>query len=251
MLFWIAAAFFSAVAAPGSSGRVLTVSAAISLSEVLDEAAAAYRRGDGGPVRFNFAGSNALARQIVNGAPVDLFISADHAQMDFVDRAGEVLDGSPRVIAANQLAVVAAEGRVTQVREAFLRAGPTIRRLAVGDPVAVPAGVYAKAYLERLGLWEAYEPRLIPTGNVRAALAAVENGSVDAAIVYVTDVQRARNVRVAFPVPRDRAPEITYPAAVMARSRNRAAAERFLAFLQSVEGRGIFARHGFLPPPVR
>ena len=245
------AALFSAVATPHSSDRALTVSAAVSLSEVLDEAAAAYGERGGGPVRFNFAGSNVLARQIVNGAPVDLFISGDQAQMAVVERAGEVLEGSLRVVASNQLAVVASEDRVTQVRAAFPRAGPAIRRLALGDPAAVPAGVYAKRYLERVGLWDAFESRLIPTGNVRGALAAVENGSVDAAIVYVTDVRSARRARVALVIPRDEAPEIAYPAAVMARSPNSAAAERFLTFLESADGRGIFARHGFLAPPVR
>ena len=251
MVIWWAAVLFGITAATGSTGRAVTVSAAISLSEVLEEAAAAYRQRGGGPVRFNFAGSNALARQIANGAPVDLFISADHAQMAFVEKAGQVLEGSLRVVASNQLAVVTSGDRVAEVREAFPRAGPAIRRLAVGDPAAVPAGVYAKGYLERQGLWNAYAPRLIPTGNVRSALAAVENGSVDAAIVYVTDVQRARNVRVVFTVARDQAPIITYPAAVLLRSPNRAAAGRFLDFLQSSDGQRIFARHGFLPPPPR
>ena len=248
MQFWLWAALLGALAAPSRGDAALTVSAAISLSEALGEAAAAYRRSGGGPVRLNLAGSNVLARQIVNGAPADVFISADEAQMNVVDTAGDVLEGSRRTVTRNQLAVVASQDRVTEVRKAFPRAGASIRRLAIGDPAAVPAGVYAKAYLERLDLWDSYERRLVPTGNVRGALAAVENGSADAAIVYVTDAARARGVTIALVVPVDQAPAIAYPAAVMARTRHRREAERFLAFLLSAEGRRIFAAHGFLPP---
>lgn len=232
---------------PGG-GAALTVSAAISLSGALDEVAAAYARAGGGPVRFNFAGSNVLARQIVNGAPVDVFISADEAQMDLAARAGAIVPGSRRPIVENQLAVAALPERVDAVRGAFAAAGSAIRRLAIGDPAAVPAGVYARFYLERKGLWHKYAGRIIPTGNVRAALAAVENGSVEAAIVYVTDVHDSRKARIALTIPRDDGPSISYPGAIAARARNREAAERFLAFLQSDAGRAIFVEHGFLVP---
>jgi molybdate transport system substrate-binding protein len=251
----ISAALPSTEAADGgrrnAESGAITVSAAISLSGALEEVAAAYEKSGGGTIRFNFAASNVLARQIVNGAPVDVFISADEAQMDLVERAGGLLGGSRRSIVANQLAVAALPDRVDAVQSAFSRAGPEIRRLAIGDPAAVPAGVYARQYLERQGLWTRYEGRLIPTGNVRAALAAVENGSADAAIVYVTDLHEARKARVAVTIPRDQTPPITYPAAVTATSRDREAAERFLAFLESDAARTVFLEHGFLLPPVR
>ncbi len=235
----------------GSSPLVdsITVSAAISLSDVLEEASSEYTKLAGGRVRFNFAGSNVLARQIVNGAPADVFISADQAQMEFAERAGAILPGSRRLIASNQLAVVALPDRVARVRDAFPRAASQIRRLAIGDPAAVPAGVYARHYLQRQGLWAAYAPRIVPTGNVRGALAAVENGSVDAAIVYVTDVRAPRNVQIVLKIPVGEAPPITYAAAVVAASRNSDAAERFLTFLRSGSGRAIFARFGFGPAP--
>lgn len=229
----------------------ITVSAAISLSGALEDVAAAYEKSGGVAIRFNFAASNVLARQIVNGAPVDVFISADEAQMDFVERAGALVSGSRRPIVANQLAVAALPDRVEAVRSAFPRAGAEIRRLAIGDPSAVPAGVYARQYLERQGLWKAYEGRIVPTGHVRAALAAVENGSADAAIVYVTDLHETRTARAAVTIPREQAPPITYPAAVIAAARNRDTAERFLAFLESGAARAVFLEHGFLPPPVR
>ena len=229
----------------------LTVSAAISLSGALEEIAEAYGTSGGGEVRFNFAASNVLARQIVNGAPADLFISADEAQMDLVERAGALVGGSRRPVVANQLAVAALPDRLDEVRSAFPRAGPEIRRLAIGDPAAVPAGVYARQYLERQGLWTRYEGRIIPTGNVRAALAAVENGSADAAIVYVTDLHATRQARVAVAIPRDQTLPITYPAAVIAATPNREGAERFLAFLESDAARAVFLEHGFLPPASR
>ena len=200
----------------------ITVAAAVSLTEVLDEIAKAYTVAGGGPVRFNLAGSNVLARQIVNGAPTDVFISADETQMDVVEKAGAVLAGSRVDLVANQLAIIATPDRVELVRREFARAPAEIRRLAIGDPAAVPAGAYARRYLEQRGLWAAYEPRVVPTTNVRAALTAVETGSVDAAIVYLTDLAAARTAVLAFTVPTADGPRILYPAAVAARSRNRA-----------------------------
>jgi molybdate transport system substrate-binding protein len=226
----------------------LTVSAAISLSDVLEAVAAAYARSGGGPIRFNFAGSNVLARQIVSGAPVDVFISADELQMDVVARDGALQPASRTIVASNQLAVVAARDRVGEIRAGFPAAAAGIRRLALGDPAAVPAGVYAREYLTKRGLWKTYEPRVVPMPNVRAALSAVENGSADAAIVYATDARRSGDAAVALLVPLEHSQAISYPAAVIARTKQPVEAARFLAFLQSAEARAIFARHGFLEP---
>jgi molybdate transport system substrate-binding protein len=229
------------------AGRPLTVSAAISLTNVLEEIAAAYAKVGGGPVRFNFAGSNVLARQIVNGAPADLFISADEAQMDVVDRAGLLVGGSRVALVGNRLAVVAAPDRVEIIKRAFPVAASAIRRLAMGDPAAVPAGVYARQYLEMKGLWGAYSSRIVPTGNVRAALAAVENGAADAAIVYVTDVESARRAVIALTVPLEDGPRVVYPAAIIASGGSRPAAESFLAYLRGPEAAAIFSRYKFIP----
>jgi len=225
----------------------ITVSAATSLTEVLEEISRAYAAAGGGTVRFNLAGSNALARQIVNGAPADVFISADEAQMDVVERSGGIVAGSRTNLVRNQLAVIAAPDRIALVREQFRQAGPGIRRLALGDPAAVPAGVYARRYLEQQGMWKAYESRIIPTPNVRAALVAVETGLADAAIVYATDATIARHASIALRVPLNEGPEIVYPAALLSRSRSPGEARRFLAFLRGPEASAIFARHKFMP----
>ena len=229
-----------------ASRNAITVSAAISLTEALEEVAAAYARAGGGVVRFNFAGSNVLARQIVNGAPVDVFISADDEQMDVVQKAGAIADGTRVDLVGNRLAVVAHADRVEAVKAGFLQASPAIRRLAIGDPAAVPAGRYARAYLEAQKLWTAYQQRIVPTPNVRAALAAVENGAADAAIVYATDLQSSKETALAYAVPPDQAPAIVYPAGIVKSSRHRGEAQRFLEFLRGAEATAIFTKYGFI-----
>jgi molybdate transport system substrate-binding protein len=228
------------------STEPLTVSAAISLTESLEAVAAAYGASGGAPVRFNFAGSNTLARQLVNGAPADLFISADEAQMDVAAAAGAI-DRTTRIdLVANRLAVLVRPDRAT-IRTVGDLLDPAIRRVAIGDPAAVPAGVYARQYLEAARLWPTMQSRLVPVSNVRAAVTAVENGSVDAAIVYATDAAIAATAIRMIPIEGPGTPRVVYPAAVVARSRNRHEAVRFLAFLRGPTATGIFQRYHFTP----
>jgi molybdate transport system substrate-binding protein len=222
----------------------VTVCAAISLSDALEAIAREYAAAGGGPVRFNFAGSNTLAQQLVHGAPADLFISADVEQMNAAIR-GNAIDASTRInLLANRLAIVTRRG-TAPIRDGGDLVQPAIRRIAIGDPVAVPAGVYARRYLESLGVWEAVQGRVVPVANVRAALATVMNGSVDAAIVYESDAL-GTDVQAVIVDGRG-APNITYPAAIVKRSQNREAAQRFLAFLRGPEASRVFARYKFAP----
>jgi molybdate transport system substrate-binding protein len=224
----------------------VTVSAAVSLTDALEEIAREYRKSTAEAVRFNFGGSNALSRQIVSGAPVDLFISADDAQMDVAVQAG-VIDARTRIpLLRNRLAIVTLPGGPGLTASAGLLQ-PIFRRIAIGDPAAVPAGVYARRYLERVGLWDRLSPKIVPVANVRAALAAVENGSADAAITYETDAATAKRARAAFVVAGDAAPLIVYPAAIVSRAPNRIGAERFLAYLRGAAASAIFARYKFAP----
>lgn len=221
----------------------LTVSAAISLTDALEAIAKEYAAG-GGPVRFNFAGSNTLARQLANGAPADLFISADVAQMDIAEQAG-VIDAASRInLLGNHLALVTRQGG-PPVRSATDLAQASIHRIAIGDPAAVPAGVYARSYLEKLRVWDTVQDRIIPAANVRAALAALMNGSVDAAVVYESDTV-GTDVQAYVVEGRD-APTIVYPAAILKTSQNREEAQRFLAFLKGAAASRIFARYKFTP----
>ena len=232
--------------APRSDARPLTVSAAVSLTDALEEIATAYVRSGGTAVRFNFGGSNVLARQIASGAPVDLFISADEAQMALAESAGAIDTGTRIALLGNRLAVVTRRG-APEVTDARALTASSIRKIAIGDPAAVPAGVYARRYLRAATLWDALQSKLVPVGNVRAALAAAASGSVDAAFVYETDARMSADVALAFVVDGPDAPPITYPAAVTKRASDRAAALRFLQFLGGPEASTIFARHGFTP----
>lgn len=224
------------------------MSAAVSLTEPLARAADDFERESGIAVELNLAGSSTLAAQILAGAPVDLFISADERQMARV-AAESLVDAETRVVLlSNRLAVVtpagegAAPGNVAGLQaEAF-------RRIAIGDPAGVPAGVYARRYLASLGLWDALAPRTVPTRSVRAALAVVEAGDADAGIVYRTDARSSDEVAVAFEVPEDEGPAIAYPAAVLADAPNRAGAARFLDYLQGETAHDVFRQAGFIVP---
>jgi len=225
----------------------ITVAAAVSLTDALNAAGEEYGENGARKVYFNFAASNVLARQIVNGAPVDLFISADEEQMRVVEKAGLVAEGTRVDLLSNQLVVIVPDDRprtFTSIRELL---DPAFKRIALGDPAAVPAGVYAKRLLEKEGMWTAIEPRVVPAVSVRAALSAVESGAADAGIVYQSDALTARRAKVAWVVPVDRGPRIIYPAAVIRRSAVTADAKAFLAFLQSDAATRIFTRFGFAP----
>lgn len=226
------------------ASRPITVSAAISLSDALTAIAGEYGRLGRGGIRFNFGASNTLARQIVNGARVDVFISADEAQLDVVGAAGLLREGTRTVLLRNQLAVVVPSDRPRTFTGIGEIAGPAFKRIAVGDPAAVPAGVYAKQYLEREGLWRAIEARIVPTASTRAALTAVTSGAADAAIVYRTDARVAVRATVAWVVPADRGPRIVYPAAII-RDAALPEAQRFLDFLRGEPAARVFERFGF------
>ena len=228
-------------------GRVL-VSAAISLTEPLERVAAGFERDTGTPVELNLAGSSTLAAQILAGAPVDLFISADERQMDRVAAESLVVAETRAVLLSNRLAAVVPAGAAAAPRDAAALRDPAFRRIAVGDPAGVPAGVYARSYLASLGLWEALAPRLVPTRSVRAAMAVVEAGDADAGIVYRTDALSSDDVSVAFEVPEDEGPAIAYPAAMLADAPNRPGAARFLGYLQSTAARDAFRHAGFVVP---
>jgi molybdate transport system substrate-binding protein len=234
---------------PPQSGALL-VSAALSLTEALSECGAAFEARTGHPVTFNFGPSNVLARQIINGAPVDLFVSADELQLDLVARAGALLPAPRVAVASNVLVVVTRADGSGKWTDPRTLASPRIRRIAVGDPHAVPAGVYARQWLERIGLWATLNDKLVPTHSVRGALSAVANGAADAGIVYRTDARSSPKVSVAYEVTGEMAPAIVYPAAVPRQSRNRETARLFVDFLRGPEGRQIMAARGFSPPPA-
>lgn len=227
-----------------SANAQVLVSAASSLTDVLGGLARRFEQQTGERVVVNTGASNALSRQIAAGARVDVFISADERQMDLVQ--ADIVAGTRVDLLSNRLAVAVARGgaRLTSI-DGLL--GQDIRRIAIGDPAAVPAGVYARQYLETRGLWTRLQPRLVPVSSVRLALAAVEAGAADAAIVYQSDLATARRAIPALLVPADEGPVIRYPGAVMTTGANPTGGRKFLAFLQTVPARDAFRRAGFIP----
>jgi molybdate transport system substrate-binding protein len=230
---------------PGSNRQVV-VSAAVSLTQVLQQLAPMYQAKTGDRVVLNFGSSNTLARQISFGAGVDLFVSADEAQMNAV---AAQIDSASRVdLLSNQLAIAVPDDRPATLSSARDLVNPAIRRIAMGDPSAVPAGVYAKQYLQMLGIWADLAPRVVPSGSVRLALTAVESGAADAAIVYHTDIATAAHAREALVIPLAEGPRIIYPAAVVRAGRNQEGGRRLLAFLRTPEASAVFTRAGFIAP---
>jgi molybdate transport system substrate-binding protein len=224
----------------------LNVAAAASLTDALQEIKTAYERSGGDTIVLNLGASSALARQIEEGAPVDLFLSADEAHMDALEKRGRVLAGTRRSVLSNTLVVVLpADGTLRIVSPADL-VNPRLRHLALAEPRSVPAGIYAREYLRGLKLWDQVVDRVVPTENVRGALAAVETGNADAGIVYKTDAGISKQVRIAYEVPLAEGPRISYPFAVIAGARRREAARRFLAYLESPAALAVFAKYGFL-----
>ncbi|MES2660791.1 MAG: molybdate ABC transporter substrate-binding protein [Verrucomicrobiota bacterium] len=231
-----------------SAGQLLateiTVFAAASLTDAIKEIATAYETTSGDKVIFNFAASNTLAQQIQAGAPADIFFSADEAKMDVLAAARLIEKDTRKDLLGNSLVVITAEGG-PEISKAEDLTKPSVKHLSVGDPKAVPAGVYAKAWLEKAGVWEKLQPKIVPAENVRAAMAVVESGNAEAGIVYKTDATISKKVKVALEIPAAGGPKITYPAAVVSDSRNKEAARKFLSHLADKSADETFAKFGF------
>lgn len=225
----------------------LVVSVAASVHDALAEIAGLYRAATGVTVAVNTGSSNTLARQIVAGARVGVFISADDLQMDMVEKAGRVVPGTRTRLLTNELAVVVPPDAPASMTLASVLEG-RLARIGMGEPSAVPAGVYGRRWLERQGTWERIAARVVPFPTVRAVLSAVEAGRVDAGIVYRTDAMTS-NVRVIARVaPKDHPYlDIVAPAAVIA-GKDEAEGRRFLAFLTGAPARAVLAKRGFGPP---
>lgn len=219
------------------------VLAASSLQEAMEDAAKAWvAQGHPAPV-LSFAGSSALARQVEAGAPADLFVSADEEWMDYLAGKDLLRAGSRRDLLTNRLVLVGPKGAGALDR-AGLAAALAEGKLALADPASVPAGRYARAALESLGLWQGVAARVIPAENVRGALALVERGEVPFGVVYATDAQASAKVAVVFTFPEGSHPPIRYPAAVLQAAAHPDAAE-FAAFLASPQGQAVFRARGF------
>jgi molybdate transport system substrate-binding protein len=234
-------------AVPARAEDTLTVFAAASLQDALNAAAKEFAATSGVPVKLSFDASSTLARQIEQGAPADLFASADIDWMDYLAKRN-LIDPKTRIdLLGNRLVIVAPKDAAlselaldTASIERALGGG----RIATGAVETVPVGRYAKIALQKLGLWAALQTRIAPAENVRAALAYVARGEAPLGIVYATDAAAEPKVKIVATFPRDSHPPIIYPFAVTASAKGDAAG-RFLAFLQGPAAHTIFAAKGF------
>lgn len=254
MVAWLAVLFVPILAVSGCRPgdtvssevpRVL-VSVAVSLSHALREAADEFERTTDVTVVLNAGGSDTLATQLLAGAGVDLFFSADTRQMDRVEAGGRVVAETRVDLLSNQLVVVTHVDRAGEVSRVTDLERSQVGRIAMGDPDSVPAGVYARGFLESVGIWGAVRSKVVPTRNVRAALAAVEAGNADVGFVYRTDVTLVERVGIAFVIPIDQGPQIRYVAAVTADAPHETEARQLLSFLRSGRARRIFENAGFI-----
>jgi molybdate transport system substrate-binding protein len=252
--FLSALAIVSTVIAPASSraqsGDPVVVYAAASLKNVLDDAMARWRSRSGQPVVASYSHAPALAKQIEQGAPADIFISADTDWMDYVDKLN-LIDRKTRVdLVGNGLVLIAASDdpvRLQLAPGADLAGATGDGRIAVCTIASCPGGKYAKAALEGLGIWDAVKPKLIDQETIRVALAAVARGEARFAIVYSTDAAIEPKVRVVDRFPPGSHPPVVFPAAIVAGSKHPGAAA-FFEFLRSPEGSAVFEKYGFVVP---
>ena len=254
-------AFLLLITIPGTPGPsaedappALEVSfyAAASLRDVLQDLAPRCESSLGVRLVFNFGASSDLARQILAAARADVFFSADEDWMDRV-AAGRLVDAaSRRSLLSNRLVVVGPADTSLRVTSPAELNQASVRRIALADPAAVPAGKYARAWLEKIGLWSALGDRVVPALDVRATLAAVESGAADVGIVYRTDAAISKKVRILYEVSGTDGPRIAYALAALKGHGDPGAAHRVVAWLAGPEAAGTFERFGFivLVPPA-
>jgi molybdate transport system substrate-binding protein len=226
---------------------VITVSAAVSLSESFKEIQTLYhQRAPQVEIRDNFGGSGPLEQQIEQGAPVDVFASASPREMNALARAGLIRAETRRDLVSNEVVLVVPKGR-TAVKGFPDLATPAVRKIAIAEPTSVPAGRYAAEVLKFLGLWDQVQSKLVFSTDVREALIYVETGNVDAGLVYETEARLSPKVEVVATAPSGSHAPIVYPVAVLKSAKDGGAAAAFVDFLFTPEAQAVFRRHGFHP----
>jgi molybdate transport system substrate-binding protein len=239
---------FVMLAPLASRAQELTVFAAASLTDAMKDVSAQWAQAGHQPLRMSFGSSSTLARQIEQGAPVNLFASADEKWMDFLANKQLIAADTRKELLDNDLVLVVAADKPQHVTigRGFDLLGllGASGRLATGDPAHVPVGIYAEQALRKLGLWDAVAPRLARTDDVRAALLLVERGEAPAGIVYATDAAVSKAVMIAGTFPADSHDPISYPFAVT-KAGDTAEARALMTFLAGPQARAVFVQRGF------
>ncbi|MGA8766491.1 MAG: molybdate ABC transporter substrate-binding protein [Candidatus Acidiferrales bacterium] len=231
---------------PQAAKADLTVSAAISLKDALDEAKQIYAAANPNvAIAANYGASGTLQLQIEQGAPVDVFLSAAPKQMDALDTKGLLLAGTRKNLLRNEVVLIVPKDDSAGISSFQDLTRADVKQIALGEPVTVPAGQYAKEVLTSLGIYDAVNSKAILAKDVRQVLTYVETGNVDAGIVYATDAMSSAKVKVVASAPAKSHSPVIYPAAVIKASKNPAAARAFLDFLAGPRGRAVFQKYGF------
>jgi len=234
-----------------AAAKDVVVFAAASLKNALDDASAAYEKEHGVKALISYAASSTLAKQAENGAPAEIFISADLDWMDYLQKRDLIKAETRVTLLGNKLVLIApasSTAKIDVVPGFALADLLGNERLAMADPAAVPAGKYGKAALEKLGVWASVSSKVAPAEDVRSALLLVARGETPLGIVYATDATADKGVRIVAAFPEDSHPPIVYPAALLASSDNSDAAA-FLDYLKSDQARPFFERQGFTFKP--
>jgi molybdate transport system substrate-binding protein len=238
-LFLCLALFFTASAAAGE----VNLSAAVSLKDALAELADAFAKKDPAVTfRTNFGASGALAKQVENGAPADLFFSANTEWMDYLKQKKLLDEKSVVVFAFNELVFVGKPGLDVSGLPDVAR----LEKIAIGSPSSVPAGDYAMQALKKAGIDKELEKKLVMAKDVRACLTYADRGEVDGAFVYKTDALEAKNVRILFTVPQKFYPRVVYPMALTQAGDKNSDAVAFFSFLRSTEAKQTLLKYGFM-----
>jgi molybdate transport system substrate-binding protein len=224
----------------------ILVSAAASLTDALKEISTGYQSKSKHTVKFNFGPSSGLARQIEEGAPADMFFSADLPQMDALDKKDRLEPGTRKNLLSNQLVIIVPEDSKLAISSPKDLFKAEVKRIVLAEPATVPVGVYTTKYLTDEGLWDRVKPKVVPVQDVRATLASVESGNVEAGFVYKTDAAVSRKVKIVYEVPMDKGPKITYPVAIVKESKRKDAARDFMNFVISPAAKQAFKKYGFI-----
>jgi molybdate transport system substrate-binding protein len=238
--------FFLSASQSAAWADEILVSAAASLTDVLKEITGTYQVKSKHTVKFNFGPSNGLARQIEEGAPADIFFSADLAQMDTLEKNGRLEPGTRKNLLSNQLVIIVPTDSKIAISSAKDLLKGDVKKIVLAEPTAVPVGVYSRKYLTDESLWEHLKTKVVPVQDARATLAAVESGNVEAGFVYKTDATVSKKVKIVYEVPIDKGPKITYPVAIVKESKHKDAARDYTSYLSAPAAKDTFKKSGFV-----
>lgn len=226
-------------------GKQIYVATAASLGEAVTQLAGDFERTAGYRVRLDVGSSGLLRTKIAAGAEMDVFVSAAARDMDLLAASGHVASRTRRDLLRNTLVCVVQASAADEVHSPADLLTGSVRRIATGDPAHVPAGIYARQALRRLGLWDRLASKIVPCADALAVVVQARSGAVDAAVVYASDVRLLPGMKVAFAFPPETHDSIVYPAAVLTASRRPDAARAFLEYLQTAHAAKVFAEYDF------